>query len=60
MCVEKAKYIDYKDVRKLRRYVSDRGKIVSRRVSGACARHQRGINHAIHRARMIGLLPFKN
>lgn len=59
MCVEKAKYLDYKDVRRLQRYVSERGKINPRRASGACSTHQRVIKLAIHRARMIALLPYK-
>ncbi|MCX7016127.1 MAG: 30S ribosomal protein S18 [Candidatus Sumerlaeota bacterium] len=59
MCVEKMNYVDYKDVKRLRRFMSDRAKILSRRVSGACAKHQRMISHAIHRARVLALLPYK-
>jgi len=58
LCVEKATYVDYKDIRRLRRFVADRGKILSRRVSGACAKHQRMVTRAIHRARILALLPF--
>ena len=50
--------IDYKDERKLSRYVTDRGKIVPRRISGTCAKHQRQLTRAIKRARHVGLLPF--
>ncbi len=58
-CVAKAEYIDYKDARRLRRYVSDRGKMLPRRVTGCCARHQRMLTTAIKRARNVALLPFK-
>lgn len=57
-CVEKLGPIDYKDVPRLRRYLSERAKIVPRRVTGACARHQRVLTIAIKRARHIGLLPY--
>lgn len=57
-CVDKNAKIDYKDVAKLRRFVSERGKIVPRRVTGTCAQHQREINTAIKRARHIALLPY--
>lgn len=59
-CVEKVKVkdIDYKDVPKLNRFITERGKIVSRRASGVCAKHQRGLARAIKRARFIALLPF--
>ncbi len=57
-CVDKVDYIDYKDTAKLRRYVSERGKIVPRRISGNCAKHQRQLTTAIKRARIIALLPF--
>lgn len=59
-CVDKATYIDYKDFGKLRRFLSDRGKIVPRRVTGTCARHQRKLTVAIKRARHIALLPYVN
>ncbi len=58
-CVEKVETIDYKDVTKLRRYVTEKGKIVPRRTSGVCAEHQRELATAIKRARVMGLLPFK-
>lgn len=57
-CVDKAEHIDYKDVAKLRRYISERSKIVPRRVTGTCARHQRELTSAIKRARFIALLPY--
>ncbi|UCB57298.1 MAG: 30S ribosomal protein S18 [Candidatus Omnitrophota bacterium] len=57
-CVEKVKEIDYKDINKLSRFITERGKISSRRGSGVCARHQRKLASAIKRARYIALLPF--
>ena len=57
-CADKTERIDYKDVEKLRRYVTERGKIVPRRISGNCAKHQRQLTTAIKRARQIALLPF--
>ena len=57
-CVDKVESIDYKDTAKLRRYVSERGKIVPRRITGNCAKHQRQLTEAIKRARQIALLPF--
>ena len=57
-CVEKAETIDYKDVAKLRKFTSDRAKILPRRVTGTCARHQRELTTAIKRARHIALLPY--
>lgn len=57
-CVDKVEGIDYKDVNKLRRYVTERGKILPRRISGNCAKHQRQLTIAIKRARNIALLPF--
>lgn len=57
-CVDKATSIDYKDVAKLRRFLSERGKIVPRRVTGVCAHHQRQLTTAIKRARHIALLPY--
>ena len=57
-CVEKVEKIDYKDAAKLRRYTSDRAKILPRRVTGTCAYHQRELTIAIKRARMIALLPY--
>ena len=57
-CVDKVDHIDYKDPGKLRRYISERGKIEPRRKTGTCARHQRTLTVAIKRARHIALLPF--
>ena len=57
-CVDKAQYIDYKDVAKLRRFLSERSKILPRRTTGTCAMHQRQLTEAIKRARQIALLPF--
>jgi ribosomal protein S18 len=57
-CVDKVEHIDYKDVAKLRRFVTERGKILPRRISGNCAKHQRQVTLAIKRARNIALLPF--
>jgi small subunit ribosomal protein S18 len=57
-CADKVDHIDYKDARRLRSYISERGKIMPRRVSGNCASHQRQLTGAIRRARNIALLPF--
>ena len=57
-CVDKVDYIDYKDAAKLRRFTTERGKILPRRISGNCAKHQRQVTLAIKRARNIALLPF--
>jgi small subunit ribosomal protein S18 len=57
-CVDKAEAIDYKDINKLRKYVTERGKILPRRISGTCAKHQRQLTEAIKRSRNIALLPF--
>jgi small subunit ribosomal protein S18 len=57
-CADKDLVIDYKDPQALRYFVTERGKIVPRRINGACAKHQRAINTAIKRARVIALLPF--
>lgn len=57
-CVDKVGEIDYKDVAKLRRYITERGKILPRRISGNCAKHQRQMTTAIKRARNVALLPF--
>ena len=51
-------YIDYKDVNKLKRYMSERGKILPRRITGTCAKHQRALTVAIKRARHIALMPY--
>ena len=57
-CVEKVEKIDYKDAAKLRRYTSERAKILPRRVTGTCAKHQRELTTAIKRARAIAILPY--
>ena len=57
-CADKSEHIDYKDTAKLRRFLSERGKILPRRMSGNCAKHQRQLSEAIKRARAIALLPF--
>lgn len=57
-CVDKITQVDYKDVAKLRKFMSDRGKIMPRRMTGACAHHQRQLTDAIKRARHIALLPY--
>ena len=57
-CVDKIESVDYKNAMKLRKYVSDRGKILPRRATGTCASHQRILTRAIKRAREIALLPF--
>jgi len=57
-CAEKVDGIDYKDATRLRKYISERGKILPRRISGNCAKHQRGLTTAVKRARIIALLPF--
>ena len=58
VCVDKAESIDYKDVNKLRKFVTERGKILPRRISGTCAKHQRELTSSIKRSRNIALLPF--
>jgi small subunit ribosomal protein S18 len=57
-CADKSKYIDYKDIALLRKFVSDRGKIRARRVTGNCAQHQRRVATAIKNAREMALLPY--
>lgn len=57
-CAEKATNIDYKDLAKLKKYITERGKILPRRITGACAKHQRMVTRAIKRARAIALLPY--
>ena len=57
-CVEKVEEIDYKDVAKLRKFITERGKILPRRITGTCAKHQRQLTIAIKRARNVALLPF--
>jgi len=57
--VDKTATIDYKDIKRIRRFVTDRGKIIPRRISGTCAHHQRLLTVAIKRARNLALLPYK-
>ena len=57
-CADKIRVADYKDIKRLQRFVSDRGKILPRRRTGTCARHQRGLTVAIKRARHMALMPF--
>jgi small subunit ribosomal protein S18 len=57
-CADKTAIIDYKDAQSLKQFITDRGKVVPRRISGNCALHQRKVNQAINRARNIALLPF--
>ena len=57
-CSEKTEFIDYKDIRLLRNYLTERGKILSRRMTGTCAKHQRDMSVAIMRSRSIALLSF--
>ena len=57
-CANHIDYIDDKDVELLKRYISEKGKILPRRVTGTCAKHQRTLTVAINRARIMGLLPF--
>ena len=58
-CAEKAEFIDYKDSGKLRKFITEHGHILPRRVTGTCAHHQRVVTTAIKRARHIALLPYK-
>ena len=57
-CADNIDRIDYKDVARLRKYITERGKILPRRITGNCARHQRQLTKAIKRARQIALLPY--
>jgi small subunit ribosomal protein S18 len=59
-CADKVQFIDYKDAAKLRKFISESGKILPRRISGTCALHQREVNTAIKRARQMALLPYIN
>ena len=58
-CAEKVEHIDYKDTARLKRFVTEKGKIIPRRTSGICAQHQREMATAIKRARHMALMPFK-
>ncbi len=57
-CAVMVDFIDYKDSAKLRKFISERGKILPRRISGTCSKHQRELNTAIKRARQVALLPY--
>jgi small subunit ribosomal protein S18 len=57
-CVDKLEYIDYKDIKRLRNLITERAKIIPRRITGTCSKHQRQLTIAIKRARNIALLPF--
>ncbi|MEG1528346.1 MAG: 30S ribosomal protein S18 [Clostridia bacterium] len=57
-CVDKVTNIDYKDIAKLRKYITEKGKIIPRRMSGVCCKHQRELTIAIKRARQMALLPY--
>ncbi|MCL6563868.1 MAG: 30S ribosomal protein S18 [Firmicutes bacterium] len=57
-CVDKVEWVDYKEAGRLRRFITERGKILPRRISGNCAKHQRQMTVAIKRSRIMGLLPF--
>jgi small subunit ribosomal protein S18 len=57
-CAAKEDYIDYKDDKKLQRCITEQGKIIPKRITGTCAKHQRQLVHAIKRARHLALLPF--
>lgn len=57
-CADQSLVIDYKDPKALKYFTTERGKIIPRRISGACAKHQRALTHAIKRARSIALLPY--
>ena len=59
-CAEKGEGVDYKNTAKLRKYMTEKGKIIPRRTTGVCARHQRALTNAIKRARVMALLPYKN
>lgn len=57
-CSEKNSEIDYKDVNKLKKYISERGKILPRRITGTCAKHQRALTVAVKRSRHVSLMPY--
>ena len=57
-CADKVDFIDYKDTEKLRRFITERGKILPRRITGTCAKHQRALTVAVKRARHIALMPY--
>ena len=57
-CADKTEVIDFKDVDKLKKYVTERGKILPKRITGTCAEHQRAVTTGIKRARIVALLPY--
>ena len=57
-CLDRVTYVDYKDERRVRRFMTDRGKITPRRITGTCAKHQRMLTAAVKRARLIALVPY--
>lgn len=59
-CVDKVDFIDYKESGRLKKFMTDRGKILPRRITGNCAKHQRALTTAIKRARVMVLLPYSN
>ena len=59
-CVDKLDYIDYKDTKRIRKFITERGKLLPRRITGNCAAHQRMLTNAIKRARVVALVPFKS
>lgn len=59
-CKDNVEWVDYKDTQTLRKFISDRGKIRARRVTGACTQHQRDVSRAIKNAREVALLPYMN
>ena len=59
-CVDRLEFIDYKDINRLRRFISERAKILPRRVTGTCAGHQRELTIAVKRARHVALLPYSS
>lgn len=59
-CADKMDYIDYKDTKRIRKFMTDRGKILPRRITGNCAGHQRALTNAIKRARVVALVPYKS
>jgi len=58
-CSEKVPFVDYKDVERLAKFLTEKGKIIGRRITGNCAKHQRALAHAIKRSRHVALLPFQ-
>lgn len=59
-CKDKGKVLDYKDVEQVKNFISDAGKILPRRVTGTCAKHQRDVNKAVKRARAIAIIPYED